>query len=159
MNREEYINKKAKHAYELYLKGEAFKKVYAVVEKNGKYLVLKKSGKVYKYQLSGGGVDEGEDNITAIKRELLEELNVDVEVIKSLGHINMPVKWRYEGKEFLVDYDMEIFFCKFLSYGENSCIGLEGEFNVNNVEIAEISKEEMINNVAEFAKFGLKFAD
>lgn len=38
-------------------------------------------GQVYSdcWRIPGGGVDEGEDNITALKREMLEEAGIDIE--------------------------------------------------------------------------------
>ena len=106
-----YYEQKAKYAYELFKKGLPFKKVYAVVEKDGKYVVLRndnpnKKAK-YQFSLSGGGVDEGEDNVTAIKREIKEELNMNVEVVRSLGNVNYSKTWSYQGKEFDIEYISE----------------------------------------------------
>ena len=39
------------------------------------------------YKLPGGGIEEGEDNIEAFRRECLEEIGFDVEVISELGSI------------------------------------------------------------------------
>ena len=158
MTREEYYNKKAKYAYELYLAGKPFKKVYAAVKKGDKYVVLKNKTGKYEYAISGGGVDPGEDNITAIKREILEELNMNVEVARSLGVRHYQRTWRYEGREFDVDYEAEIFLTRFISYSNNSSFGLEGEFD-KNVSIAEISKEEMLDTVYEFKVDGMKLGD
>lgn len=147
-----YYEKKAKKAYELYLSGKPFEKVYAVVEKDERFLVLKNGDK---YSLAGGGIEEGEDVDCALKREILEEMNVNIEVIRSLGKINYNSKWNYEGKEFLVKYEAEIVYCKFISYGLNEKLGLEGEFE-KDTEVEEISKELMLDKVAEFCKFGIK---
>ena len=152
-----YFEKKVKRAYDLFLRGEAVPKVYAVVEKGEKFIVLEnaKSNK-FKYALSGGGVEEGEDNITAIKRELLEELNVKVEIVKSLGNIKYETTWEYEGKKFKVEFKAEILYTRFVSYGKNKKFGLNGEFGTNVKGIAEITKEEMLKTVAEFTEFGVK---
>ncbi|MDE6583204.1 MAG: NUDIX domain-containing protein [Clostridia bacterium] len=152
-----YYEQKAKIAYELYLKGLPFKKVYATVQKGDKFVVLKHEEGKYKYSLSGGGVDPGEDNVTAIKREILEELNINIKVVKSLGIAKYVRTWHYNGKHFDVDYEAEIFHTKFASYGENKNFGLEGEFTTKKISIDEISKEEMLANVAEFVTFGIKF--
>ena len=151
-----YYEQKAKLAYELYQKGLPFQKVYAVVQKGNKFLVLTVPDKRYKYSLSGGGIDEGEDVVTAIKRELLEEMNVHVEFVRELDTIHYVHTWRYQGKEFDVGYEAHIVLVKFLSYDEKRKMGLDGEFDGKNVEIAEISKDEMLKNVAEFVDFGVK---
>lgn len=156
----DYYQKKAKHAYELYLKGEPFRKVYAAVEKDGKFVVLKndnpnKKAK-YQFSLSGGGVDEGEDNVTAIKREVKEELNMNVEVVRSLGCVKYNQTWIYEGKEYNLDYLSEIFLVRFDSYSDNVALGLPGEFQ-HGITIEEISKDELLENVFEFKDGGIKF--
>lgn len=151
-----YQEKKAKYAWELYQKGLPFKKVYAAVEKDGKYVVLAHEQKKYKYSLSGGGVDDGEDNITAIKRELLEELNMNVEVVRSLGTMTYPSYRKYQDKEFELPCVAEIFYTKFISYANYSQFGLDGEFSGKDIRIAEITKDEMLNEVAEFTSFGIK---
>lgn len=137
-------------------RGCLLEKIYAAVKKGDKYIVWKsKPCSTWKYQISGGGVDEGEDNVTAIKRELIEELNVNVNIIKSLGVIKYIKTWRYEGKEFDVDYEAEIFLTEFVSYSNNNQFGIEGEFAGKEMEIVEISESEMLENVSEFKKFGL----
>ena len=155
-----YYEQKAKYAYELFKKGLPFKKVYAVVEKDGKYVVLRndnpnKKAK-YQFSLSGGGVDEGEDNVTAIKREIKEELNMNVEVVRSLGNVHYSKTWSYQGKEFDIEYISEIFLTRFVSYSDNKNFGLPGEFE-HGVCIEEISKEELLENVFEFKDGGIKF--
>lgn len=153
----DYNKQKAKLAYELYLKGLPFKKVYAVVQKGDKFVVLKHETGKYKYSLSGGGVDAGEDNITAIKREIIEELNINIKIVKSLGIAKYVRTWHYNGQDFDVDYEAEIFHTEFVSYGKNKDFGLEGEFDAKKISIDEISKDEMLANVAEFVSLGIKF--
>lgn len=150
-----YAEKKAKYAWELYQKGLPFKKVYAAVEKGDKYVVLAHENSKYKYSLSGGGVDEDEDNITAIKREIMEELNMNVEVVRSLGTITYPSTRKYNDKTFELPCVAEIFYTKFVSYGSNQKIGLDGEFD-KKVAVAEITKEMMVSEVAEFTSLGIK---
>ena len=71
-------------------------------------IVLNKQNKIFvgkrkdnpgdKWQMPQGGVDEGEDYITAMKRELLEETNIqNIEIIKEIDKI-----YQYELPENLV---------------------------------------------------------
>ena len=71
-------------------------------------IVLNKQNKIFvgkrkdnpgdKWQMPQGGVDEGEDYITAMKRELLEETSIqNIEVIKEIDKI-----YQYELPENLV---------------------------------------------------------
>lgn len=57
------------------------KRVRAVIIKGGKLLVIKrvKNNETY-FVLPGGGVDNGEDDGSALTRECLEEVNVNVVV-------------------------------------------------------------------------------
>ena len=50
-------------------------KIGAIILKNKKILVAKKKNK---FIIPGGRVEEGEDDLTCLKRELLEELKVDL---------------------------------------------------------------------------------
>ena len=152
-----YNEQKAKKMYELYVQGKACRKVYAAVEKDGKFIVLKNpADRKYKYSIAGGTVENNEDNIVAIKREILEELNINAEVVKSLGFLNWKQTWVFEGKEFQMPYQVEIFLTKFISYSNNNTLGLEGEFS-KEVTVEEVSKEEMVQNVYEFIVGNFKF--
>ena len=151
-----YFEEKVKRYYNLFKQNKPILKAYAVVEKDNKFMVLTTNKGNWKYCLSGGSVDDGETTETAIKRELNEELNVNVEIVKSLGFINYTSHWNYKGKEFDINNVAEIFYTKFISFGNNTNFGLDGEFNTNTTSIALISKEEMFENVAEFKEFGIK---
>lgn len=154
-----YFEKKSKHAYKCYKKGQPRKKVYAVVEKDGKFLVLSnKKNKKYKYCLAGGGIEKKENSFVAAKREILEELNVEAEVVKSLGVIKDKSKWTYKNKEFWVDDEMEIVYAKYVCDGKQKSIGIKGEFD-KQVAVALIDRQDMLDYVAEFAYYGLKFEE
>lgn len=151
----DYFKEKEKHAYECYKAGVARKKVYAVVEKGDKFVVLRKKRSKYKYSLAGGGIEDGEDIITAVKREILEELNIEAEFVRTIGIIHDKSQWNYEGFDFWVDDDMTIVYTKFVKYGDYDKFGVDGEFNTQD-GVEEITKEEMLNTVAQFTKYGLK---
>ena len=70
-----------------------------LLNKNNHVFVGKrKDNPTDKWQMPQGGVDEGEDYITAMKRELLEETNIqNIEIIKEIDKI-----YRYELPENLV---------------------------------------------------------
>ena len=70
-----------------------------ILNKNDKVFVGKrKDNPVNNWQMPQGGVDEGEDYITAMKRELLEETSIqNIEIIKEIDKI-----YQYELPENLV---------------------------------------------------------
>lgn len=57
-----------------------------VFDADGKIALLHVIKKNY-YKLPGGGLDEGEDVMTALRRECQEEIGCDVEVIGEIGSI------------------------------------------------------------------------
>ena len=70
-----------------------------ILNKNDKVFVGKrKDNPVNNWQMPQGGVDEGEDYITAMKRELLEETSIqNIEIIKEIEKI-----YQYELPENLI---------------------------------------------------------
>ena len=70
-----------------------------ILNKNDKVFVGKrKDNPVNNWQMPQGGVDEGEDYVTAMKRELLEETGIkNIEIIKEIEKI-----YQYELPENLV---------------------------------------------------------
>jgi 8-oxo-dGTP pyrophosphatase MutT (NUDIX family) len=50
-------------------------------------IALMKDGKHLFYKLPGGGVEEGEDIIEALRRECLEEAGVEIDVPQELGSV------------------------------------------------------------------------
>lgn len=150
-----YFEEKVKRYYKLFKKNQPILKTYAVVEKDGRFLVLSTPQGKDKYCLAGGSVDKGETTQTAIVRELKEELNVNAQVVKSLGFIKYTSHWNYKGTEFDINNVAEIFYTKFVGHTNGTQVGLDGEFKPD-VSVLEISKQEMIENVAEFTKFGIK---
>ena len=67
-------------------------------KKNEIFVGKRKDNPVDKWQMPQGGVDEGEDYVTAMKRELLEETGIkNIEIIKEIEKI-----YQYELPENLV---------------------------------------------------------
>ena len=152
----DYFLQKAKHAYQCYKKGTARQKVYAVVEKGDKYVVLKiKRKEQEEYCLAGGGIEKGEDVSTAIIREVAEELSMDVEYVRTLGSFMTKSKWTYKNKEFFVDDQINVVYTRFVNYSKDSSFGVKGEFSQED-SIAEIDQQTMLNTVVEFTKYGIK---
>lgn len=63
----------------------------AVVLDNDNNVALLHATKTDYYKLPGGGLDDDTDKITALKRECLEEIGCDVEVLGEIGLVN---EWR-----------------------------------------------------------------
>lgn len=57
-----------------------------VLDDDGNIAMLHVTNKNH-YKLPGGGIDEGEDKIAALKRECLEEIGCNVEVLNEIGEI------------------------------------------------------------------------
>ena len=150
-----YYQNKALVAKELHDKGLPWIKVYAVVRYEDKFVVLarEKDGNI-EYMLAGGGVDKGEDINTAIKREIKEELNMKVNVIKEIGvYDKLFVKWKYNDEEFEVQYEIHVMDTEVIQI-KHGKLGLKGEFD-KNTNISFIDKETLLSEVAEFKSFGL----
>ena len=148
-----YYQNKALLAKKLHDKGLPWVKVYAVVRLEDKFVVLTKikDGKT-EYMLAGGGVDEGESLISAIKREIKEELNMKVEVLGEIGvYDKLFVPWKYENEEFEVQYEIHVIDTKVLKQ-RNGKLGLKGEFD-KGVNIALIDEETLLKEVTEFSIF------
>ena len=143
-----YINK-AIRAKKLYDEGKPWVKVYATVRIGDNFLVLKHNDE---YMLAGGGVDENESLEEAVKRELLEELNVEVEIIKELGvYDKLYVPWKFGNEEFKVQYEIHVFDTRLIKKLDGK-LGLDGEFK-DNTKLAIIDKETLLSRVVEFNSF------
>ena len=57
----------------------------AIVFDNDGMVALLNATKEHYYKLPGGGIEKGEDNETALKRECNEEIGCDIKIIKELG--------------------------------------------------------------------------
>lgn len=61
----------------------------AVILNNDKYLCMQRNQSKfdyisYKFEFPGGKLEEGEDEITALKREISEELNIDINILNKI---------------------------------------------------------------------------
>ncbi len=107
--------------------------VAALIEKNNRFLLVKEileSGKEY-WIIPGGGVEFGENLTDAIKREIKEETNLDIE-IKNFAGFQEAIVPKY-------NYHTIIFFYRALLKNEN--LILENKI----LEAKFFSKEELKN--------------
>jgi len=61
----------------------------AIIKNKSIFLVTQRSGKMklpYKWEFPGGKIEKGESEEICIKREILEELNIDIEVVGRLSN-------------------------------------------------------------------------
>ena len=126
-----------------------------ILNKENKVFVGKrKDNPINKWQMPQGGVDDGEDNLSAMKRELLEETSIrSIELLKEIdGYFEYELpknlvgiiwKGKFRGQK------QKWFITKF--------IGNENEINLNtkNPEFIEwkwISIEELPDVIVDFKK-------
>ena len=86
--------------------------VGAIIVKDGKILAVKRGANknqavAYKYEFVGGKIEEGETPKAALKREVFEEMDYDVEV----GEKFMEVLYEYDD----VFVNLQTYLCKPLS--------------------------------------------
>lgn len=86
--------------------------VGAIIVKDGRILAVKRGENknkavAYKYEFPGGKIEQGETPQQALKRELIEEMNYDIEV----GEEFMSVTYEYDD----VFVNLHTYICKPLS--------------------------------------------
>jgi 8-oxo-dGTP diphosphatase len=67
--------------------------VAAVIEKEGKYLITQRRKTAVLpnlWEFPGGRVEEGEDDTTALKREIMERLDVEIGVGSLISYVRHP---------------------------------------------------------------------
>ena len=74
--------------------------IYAKLTKDGKTLLIKKIRGPYKdmFDLPGGRMEHGEDVVSALKREVMEETGVIVKSARLLDVFTHQAVYTYEGK-------------------------------------------------------------
>lgn len=93
-------------------------------------------GKATLIETSGGGVEQGEDYLTAIKRELKEELGATVEVICKIGVVSDYYNLIH--RHNINNY----FLCKVLSFGKKHL--MEDEINSFHLSTLKLTYDEAI---------------
>lgn len=78
--------------------------VCAIIIKDEKILVTQRSQNMdmpLKWEFPGGKLEQNEDEISCIKREIKEELNIEIAILKRL----IPVSYKYPNFEiYLIPY-------------------------------------------------------
>ena len=98
-------------------------------------------GKATFIETSGGGVEEGEDLISAIKRELKEELGAEVEVIRKIGTVSDYYNLIH--RHNINNY----YLCRALSFGDKHL--MKDEIEYFHLKTLKLSYEEAL---AEYEK-------
>lgn len=111
---------------------------YAVFIKNGKTLVLKTKA-TGKWQLAGGGVDLNETIEQGLRREIKEELGIDVKIEKFIhfyqsNYYNGPEAWDCYRYFFLCSSD------QYLLLSEHKIVEDEQAFDPTWVKVDELNE-------------------
>lgn len=123
---------------------------YGLVIQDGKILLIKKVGGPYdgKLDLPGGTIEFGERPEDALKRELMEEVGIEVVDFQLFDADSVSFEWQYKEDVLLKVHHMGIFF-KVLNYNNE----IKNEIKVDEVnddslgaeffDIDKLKKEEL----------------
>lgn len=130
--------------------------VRGIIVRNNKIMLMyrerKKDNELLKYySLPGGAIEKDETNEQALIREVKEEFNVDVKVLKYLGYIESDNRIEY------------IYSCKYLR-GEIELIGEEKKINSidNYYEPLEVEVKDIDNlnlRYKDIIKEGIRYSE
>ena len=130
MDNKEYVNLKAKIAYDLKMNNKFSRKARALVFKDDCLLVIKvtySNGDIH-YLLPGGTVDDGENTKTTVVRETIEEYGIKVKPIHYLGRQYYTVPMELNGVSFVSNCIDHYYICEYISSCGEGEFGIDGEF-------------------------------
>lgn len=104
-------------------------------------------GKAEYIETSGGGVETGEDYVTAIKRELKEELGVEVEVIEKIGVVSDYYNLIH--RHNINNY----FLCRIISFGDKNMT--EAEINDYHLSTVRLKLDDAIKEYERYSDTGI----
>ncbi|EKE10915.1 MAG: NUDIX hydrolase [uncultured bacterium] len=114
--------------------------VKAVIKKNNKFLVIKQKflDKIV-WDLPGGLVDFGEDPYNALIREVKEEVNLSIKIVRPIG-----LFWffRYDGDQVICN----TFLCKASRYDVDMTKALHEKNIVKQIEYSWVTKDEFLSS-------------
>lgn len=112
-----------------------------VYDEEGKFYFVRAErdddfGQATLIETAGGGVEPGEDLLTAIKRELKEELGIEVEVVCKIGVIS-------DYYNLIHRHNINHYFlCKIISFGEKNLT--QGEIECFHLSTLKLSYDEAV---------------
>ncbi len=109
-----------------------------VIDSSGKIGLLLVAKSNY-YKLPGGGIDDGETKEEGFKRECLEEIGCNVEILKELGKVE---EWR---KIFGLKQISHCYVAKVV--GEKKAPNFTEHEMQNNFEVAWVSQDELLGKI------------
>ena len=144
--REQYFEEKSRFAYNLYKQNKFFRKARAIIKDGDHFLVLHVPEKNI-YGISGGGIEDGETATEGCKREVLEEMGIEIKPQKLVFKHYDRGSMEYNGIKFYPKCVEFYYLCKPLKVvNSTEKLGISGEF-VGAIEIARLTKDEFLNKI------------
>lgn len=138
---------------------------YALVINDGKILLIKKVGGPYdgKLDLPGGTIEFGERPVDTLKRELLEEVGIEIQDYKIFDCDSVSFDWHIEENKVIKVHHIGVFYIVDSYKNE-----IRSEIKIDSVnddslgadyyDINKLKKEDLSNiAVLELEKLGYKF--
>lgn len=137
--------------------------VYGLIIENEKIVLVKKNGGPYdgKFDLPGGSIEFGETPLEALKRELKEEIGIELKKCELIDADSIKFDWTYDN-ELLKWHHIGIFY-KVLSYENDIKTNVEiDDKNDDSLgailyDINKLKKEDLSDiAILELKKLGFK---